>query len=73
MANNDVFSALSKKTENSGISAVSGLTEMFGLSVNAYRFFVSLFVGVQPRLLASSKLILTPLCRGCLNLPVSSK
>jgi len=35
MANNDVFSALSKKTENSGISAVSGLTEMFGLSVNA--------------------------------------
>lgn len=35
MANNDVFSALSKKTENSGISAVSGLTEMFGLSVNS--------------------------------------
>ena len=35
MANNDVFSALSRKTENNGISAVSGLTEMFGLSVNA--------------------------------------
>jgi len=35
MANNDVFSALSKKTENGGISAVSGLTEMFGLSVNS--------------------------------------
>lgn len=35
MANNDVFLALSKKAENSGISAVSGLSEMFGLSVNA--------------------------------------
>ena len=34
MANNDVFSALSKKSENNRISAVSGLTEMFGLSVN---------------------------------------
>ena len=35
MANNDVFSALSEKAESSGTSAVSGLTEMFGLCVNA--------------------------------------
>ena len=34
MASNDIFEALSKKTDN-GASAVSGLSEMFGLSVNA--------------------------------------